>query len=129
MGQKGVKMGSKSKCSFSGFSRKVFITFFYSFYMLIEVISALLFAKTACLAKTWFWTFGGKKGSKRGQTGVKMELFDNISKTLHLFFYIFYTLIEVNSVLLLAKTACPANTCFSRYGAKRGQNGAQNGLF
>ena len=124
-GQNGVKV----KMQLFGIFSKSLHYFFYSFYMLIEVISALLFAKTACLAITWFWTFGGKKGSKRGQTGVKMELFDNISKTLHLFFYIFYTLIEVNSVLLLAKTACPANTCFSRYGAKRGQNGAQNGLF
>ena len=70
-----------------------------------------------------------QKGVKRGQTGVKMELFDNISKTLHLFFYIFYTLIEVNSVLLLAKTACPANTWFSRYVAKRVKTGLKMAFF
>ena len=73
----------------------------------------------------WQKPGSGHLAAKRGQKGVKMELFDNISKTLHLFFYIFYTLIEVNSVLLLAKTACPAKIWFSSYRVKRGSDGGQ----
>ena len=32
-------------------------------------------------------------------------------------------------MLLVAKTACPAKPWFTRYGAKRGQNGAENVFF
>ena len=65
-GQNGVKVKMKL---FEIFSKSLNY-FFYSFYMIIEVISALLFAKTACLAKTWFCRYGGKRGSKGGQNGA-----------------------------------------------------------
>ena len=58
-----------------------------------------------------------------------MEFFDYMSKSLHLFFQIFYMLIGVNSAHLLAKTACPAKIWFSRYRVKRGSDGGQNGVF
>ena len=68
----------------------------------------------------------GKKGSKRES---KIDLFDFTSKSLHLFFETFYMLIEVNTGLLLVKTACLGKIWFSRYGAERGQNGGQNVFF
>ena len=49
-----------------------------------------------------------------------MDFFDYISKSLHLFFKIFYMVIEVNKALLLLKTACLGKIWFSRYRAKRG---------
>ena len=59
-------------------------------------------------------------GSNGGQTGVKIEFFDYISKSLHLFFKIFYIVIEVDKALLLLKSACLGKIWFSRYRAKRG---------
>ena len=58
-----------------------------------------------------------------------MELFGIFSKILHLFFQILYMLIEVNNAVLLVKTACLAKFWFSRYGAKRGQNGVKMKFF
>ena len=57
----------------------------------------------------------GQKGVK---TGVEIEFFDYILKSLHLFFKIFYIGIEVDKALLLMKTACLGKIPFSRYGAK-----------
>ena len=59
----------------------------------------------------------GQKGVK---TGVEIEFFDYISKSLHLFFKIFYIVIEVDKALLLLKSACLGKIWFSRYRAKRG---------
>ena len=136
-------------------------------YMVIDINSAHLLAKTACPAKIWFSRYRVKRGSDGGQngvfrlyvkksslvfldilhgnrhqqcasfsenrmsgknlvlkiwgqTGVKMDFFDKILKSVHLFSQIFYMIIEVNNALFLVKTASPAKIWSSRYGEKRG---------
>ena len=84
MGQKGVKTWVKIDFSYN-ISKSLHL-FFQIFYMLIEVNSALLLAKTAYLAKIW------QKSDKSGQNGVRMEVFDYISKSLHLIFQIFFSI-------------------------------------
>ena len=68
-------------------------------------------------------------GSKGVKWGSKMDFFHYISKSLHLYFQTFYMLLEANSALLLAKTACLSKFWFLRYGVKRGQPGSKMDFF
>ena len=121
MGEKGVKTGVKM--GFFDYSSKSLYCFFYRYYMLIEVNSAHLLVKTACLGKIWF----SRYGAKRGQNGGQNVFFDYNSKSLYCFFQILYMLIEANNALVLGKIACLGKFLFRTYRVEKGVKSTRNG--
>ena len=108
--------------SFNIISKRLHL-FFLIFCMWLEVINALLLAKTARPAKIWFRSHG----PKGGQIGPRKVPFDIISKSLSQIFLIFCMLIEAINALLLVKTERPEKIRFRSYGSKGVQIGVKSG--